>query len=51
MSWQQLLGYRQITDNYLLGLAARHDCCFVSFDTRPTLDIVAGAKPEHWVRL
>ena len=51
VNWRQLLGHRQITDSYLLGLAVRHGCRFVSFDTRLSLGIVAGANPEHWVRL
>jgi len=49
--WQHLLGHRQITDCYLLGLAVRHQCRFVSFDTRLHLPAVPGATPEHWVRL
>ena len=41
--WQHLLGHRQITDSYLLGLAVRHQCCFVSFDARLNLHAVPGA--------
>ena len=48
---QHLLGHRQITDCYLLGLAVRHQCRFVSFDARVNLHAVPGATPEHWVKL
>lgn len=49
--WQRLLGHRQITDGYLLGLAVRHGCRFVSFDARISPDTVPGARPEHCVTL
>ena len=50
MHWPQLLGHRQVTDAYLLGLAVRHGCRFVSFDARVNLAAVPGAKAEHlWV--
>ncbi|MGP1516796.1 MAG: TA system VapC family ribonuclease toxin [Ottowia sp.] len=45
--WSHVLGHRQITDAYLLGLAVRHECRFVSFDARVNLACVAGARPEH----
>ena len=45
--WHQLLGHRQITDSYLLGLAVRHGCRFVSFDARIKTDSVPGAQPRH----
>lgn len=48
IAWQSLLGHRQITDTHLLGLAVRHDCCFVSFDSRIKPDTVSGAQPKHW---
>lgn len=51
LQWQHLLGHRQITDSYLLGLAVRHECRFVSFDARIPLDAVPGAAPEHLVIL
>jgi predicted nucleic acid-binding protein len=47
----KLLGHRQITDSYLLGLAVRHQCRFVTFDTRIDSGIVKGAGPHHWVTL
>ena len=49
--WQHLLGHRQITDCYLLGLAVRHQCRFVSFDARLNLQAVPGARAEHLVTL
>lgn len=49
--WQHLLGHRQITDSYLLGLAVRHQCRFVSFDARLNRHAVPGAGPEHLVTL
>lgn len=49
--WHQLLGHRQITDSYLLGLAVRHGCRFVSFDARINPDTVPGAEPRHWLTL
>ena len=51
VDWQRLLGHRQITDSYLLGLAARHGCRFVTFDARVEPALVAGARDEHLVRL
>ena len=50
LHWPQLLGHRQVTDAYLLGLAVRHGCRFVSFDARVNLAAVPGAMAEHlWV--
>ena len=51
IAWQQVLGHRQITDSYLLGLAVRHQCRFVTFDARIDPSIVIGATAEHWVTL
>ena len=45
--WERLLGPRQITDAYLLALAASQDGCFASFDQRISLDIVPSASSEH----
>lgn len=47
LRWQHLLGHRQITDSYLLGLAVRHQCRFVSFDAKLNLNAVPGAQPYH----
>jgi toxin-antitoxin system PIN domain toxin len=51
LQWHKLLGHRQITDSYLLGLAVRHQCRFVTFDTRIDLGVIKGAAPHHWVTL
>lgn len=51
INWQSLLGHRQITDSYLLGLAVKHDCRFVSFDARINPEVVIGASSRHWVTL
>ena len=51
LHWEHLLGHRQVTDSYLLGLAVRHGCRFVTFDTRINLSAVHGARPEHWAVL
>jgi len=51
LHWQHLLGHRQITDSYLLGLAVRQQCRFVSFDVRLNLNAVSGATAEHLVIL
>lgn len=47
LHWPQLLGHRQVTDAYLLGLAVRHGCRFVSLDARISLAVVPGAQSEH----
>jgi hypothetical protein len=49
--WQNVLGHRQITDAYLLGLAVRHNCRFVSFDARINSTTVSGAQARHWLTL
>jgi toxin-antitoxin system PIN domain toxin len=51
LHWQHLLGHRQITDSYLLGLAVRQQCRFVSFDVRLNLNAVSGSTAEHLVIL
>lgn len=51
IAWTHLLGHRQITDAYLLGLAVRHDCCLVTFDARIDLAVVPGTRKEHLVIL
>lgn len=48
LNWNHLLGHRQVTDCYLLGLAVRHQCRFVTFDARLSPGIVIGAGPQHW---
>lgn len=45
--WDRLLGPRQITDAYLLALAASQDGCFASFDQRLSLELVPSASAHH----
>ena len=45
--WDRLLGPRQITDAYLLALAANQGSCFSSFDQRISLDLVPSANADH----
>ena len=47
INWQRLLGPRQITDAYLLVLAANHGGRFVTFDRRIGLDLVPGAAAAN----
>jgi hypothetical protein len=51
LDWQQVLGHRQVTDNYLLALAVRHQGRFVTFDARVTGAAVRAAKARHLVVL
>jgi toxin-antitoxin system PIN domain toxin len=41
--WERLLGPRQITDAYLLALAATHGGRFVTFDQRVGVEVVPAA--------
>jgi hypothetical protein len=45
----RILGPKQITDLYLLGLAVRRAGRLVTFDRTIPLSVVAGAKPNHLV--
>ena len=47
--WERILGARQITDAYLLALAAARGGRFASFDRRLRVDLVAGATAGHLV--
>lgn len=47
INWQRLLDPRQITDAYLLALAANHGGRFVTFDRRIGLDLVPGAAAAN----
>ncbi len=47
----QLLGHRQVTDAWLLGLAVWHGLRFVTFDGAMHLRVVRGATAEHLVVL
>ena len=48
---EQLLGHRQVTDAYLLGLAVAHRLRLVTFDTNMPLRVVRGATAGHVVTL
>lgn len=43
----QLLGHRQFTDAWLLGLAVAHGLCFVSFDAGLPWRVVPGASARN----
>lgn len=47
IQWDRVLGHRQITDAFLLAVAAAHGGRFVSFDRRINTDIVCAAQAEH----
>lgn len=47
----QLLGHRQVTDAYLLGLAVQHDLRFVTFDGALPMRAVRGATAQHLLTL
>lgn len=47
----QLLGHRQVTDAWLLGLAVWHGLRFVTFDANMPMRVVRSAKLEHLVVL
>lgn len=46
---QRLSGHGQLTDVYLLALAASHDARLVTLDTRISLTAVHGANESHLV--
>jgi predicted nucleic acid-binding protein len=43
----RLVGPRQVTDAYLLALAARHDGRLVTFDRSIPLEAVHGAREAY----
>ncbi|MFZ2301191.1 MAG: TA system VapC family ribonuclease toxin [Gallionella sp.] len=45
--WAKVLGHRQVTDVYLLALAAHHDGRFVTLDRRIAPDAVKGARAQN----
>lgn len=47
----QLLGHRQVTDAWLVGLAVQHGLRLVTFDASMPLRVVRGAVAEHVVSL
>lgn len=49
--YDYILGPNQITDVYLLGLAAKKGGRFVTFDRGLSLKAVRGAQPRHLVEL
>jgi toxin-antitoxin system PIN domain toxin len=51
LDWAHVLGHRQVTDNYLLALAVRHEGRFVTFDARVGGAAVRSAKAKHLVVL
>lgn len=48
---EQLLGHRQVTDAWLLGLAVTHRLRLVTFDAAMPLRVVRGATMAHVVGL
>ena len=48
---EQLLGHRQVTDTYLLGLAVENDLRLVTFDAAVSPRVVSGASAAHLVAL
>lgn len=49
VAWQHVLGSRQLTDVYLLGLAAQHKGRFVTLDGGITLASIPGATKANLV--
>jgi len=49
--WERVLGSRQVTDVYLLALAAAHGGVFVTFDRAIAAEAVPGAQKKHLVVL
>ena len=47
MDWRRMIGPRQITDVYLLAMAAERQGRFVTFDARIAPSAVARARNEH----
>ena len=48
---EQLLGHRQVTDAWLLGLAVRHRMRLVTFDSAIALRVVKAASAGHLVSI
>lgn len=47
----RILGPRQITDLYLLALAARHNGQFITFDASVSADAIRRAEKKHLLTL
>lgn len=43
-AFENIIGYKQVTDSYLLALARNNDATFVTFDTR--LKHMGGARAK-----
>ena len=48
---EQLLGHRQVTDAFLLGMAVAHGLRFVTFDGSVPMRVVRGATGKHVIKL
>lgn len=46
-TWEQVIGPKQLTDVYLLGLAVKNGGRLVTFDTTVSLEAVSGADARH----
>ncbi len=51
LSWERVLTSRQITDTYLLALAAAHGGRLVTFDRGISIEAVPSASKKHLVTL
>ena len=51
VDWRRMIGHRQVTDVYLLALAAKQRGRFVTFDGRITAGTLCSAQPENLVAL
>ena len=47
--WSRVLGHRQVTDAYLVAMAAQHQGRLVTIDRRISYEVAANAKPENVV--
>jgi len=51
VSWEYIVGSRQVTDAYLLALAVHHGGRLVTFDHAIARRVVPGAEEQHLVVL
>jgi uncharacterized protein len=51
VSWEYIVGLRQVTDAYLLALAVHHDGRLITFDHTLARRVVPGAEDRHLVVL
>ena len=51
LRWDRMLSSRQITDHYLLALAASHGGRLVTFDRGTSIQAVSAASKKHLVTL